>query len=329
MRRQRYLRPAAVVLLWLLVSPGASAAFDLGGSDQDAPQGAAYGSTSWALGVVVPEGSKLQTGGGVRWEDASNVTAALTLPDSTRPDGAVYAVLSVMTEDRSVLQGAVGLAANRTEWFAYSWYIPDVRATPLRYVWILNSSGLGIAPGSEVSISVFRADASWSLRIGLAGAEGVEATFPEGASTPLRVGDQEVFALESYSSTTSVFQDMGNLTLNGVYVDRQRVVTGFYPYADWEPAHNPLFVVGSAGTSPPSFISLLRLANGTSVWSYSPVWRGSSAGYTPGLGVAFVLIMLAAAVVVVAFAVFASRRVKGSEGALPPTPPASGQSAAP
>ncbi len=315
----RNLRLAAVVTLWLFASPNVAAAYS-GGSDG----GAVYGSSSWALGVVVPEGSKLQAGGGVRWEDASNVTVVVTLPNFTRPDGTVYTVLSVMTESGSILQGAVGLAFNRTEWFAYSWLIPDVHAIPPHYDWVLNSSGPGIAPGSAVSISIFRTGDLWSLKVLGPGAEKVEASFPSGASGALRVGDQEVFALESYSSTAAIFREMGNLTLTSVYVDRQRVVSGFYPYSDWDPTRDPLFVVGSSGTSPPSFISFLRLDNGSSVWSYSPGWRGSSVDYTPGLGVAFVLLVLVAALVVVAFVVVALRRARGNGASSPSTPAVSG-----
>ena len=235
--------------------------------------GQAYPTTSWAVGLVVPEGASLQGGGKVAWEGVNNLTAAVTLPNITLPDEIVYAVVSVMTSDGSVLQTAAGIWPNDSEWFVYAWLIPSSSSVPLAYQWVLNGSEPAMTPGANVSISIYQVSGSWGLRV-TDEESGAELTqqFPSGVGQSLMVGDQEVFALESYSRLGATFRDMGNLTLTGMFLDGLKVTGGVYAYSDWDPTHNPLFSVGSAGVSPPSFVSLGQARDGSFVWGYETQW---------------------------------------------------------
>jgi hypothetical protein len=96
----------------------------------------------------------------------------------------------------------------------------------------------------------------------------------------LMVGDQEVFALESYSTSNAVFAHMGEMILKTLDIDGRKVSSGWYPYGSWDPSHKPLFVVG--GLNPPSYISLGESENTTLEWSYE-AW--SSSAQTPSNGV--------------------------------------------
>jgi len=268
----------AVVSLLLLSMVAVPVAFAQGPS----PSNSSYPNTSWALGVVVPEGSGLQDGGKVQWGSVTNVTAEVVLPNITSPDRNIYAVISVMTEDGSVLQAAAGALPNRSVWLSFAWFIPDVNSAQLNYDWILNASGPQIAPRSNIVVSIFHASGSWNLRVAdLDSGQAVVQRFPEGISPALRSGDQEVFALESYSKAGSTFQDMGNLTLSALLLDGTRVVSGFYSYSQWDPNHSPLFAVGSSGATLPSFIYLGEGPEGSFFWDYASVWPttgGTAAG---------------------------------------------------
>jgi hypothetical protein len=277
----------------------------------DVPQskpGASYPNASWALGVVVPEGSGLADGGGVHWESVSNVTAVASLPNITLPDRVVYAVLSVMTSDGGVMQAAAGIYPNRTEWLAYSWVIPNANTVPPVYQWVLNGSTPTMSGNARISMSIFRASALWSVSMKDEDTgSSVLRTFPPAMARPLMAGDQEVFALESYSRSSTVFSSMGSLTLEALLVDSLKVTNGFYSYGDWDPNHTPLFAVGSSGTAPPGFISLEPAGPGSFVWGFSGLWQGTGSGYeTPALGVAFV----AAALAIVAAAAIAITRTR-------------------
>lgn len=268
--------------------------------------GGAYPTTSWAVGLVVPEGASLQGGGKVRWEAVNNLTAALTLPNVTLPDEMVYAVLSVMTSNGSVLQAAAGVSPNDSSWSSYAWLIPSAVSVPPSYKWILNASGPTMAPGANVSISIYQALGGWSLRIfdDETGA-AVTQQFPSGVGPSVRVGDQEVFAFESYSRSRSTFQNMGNLTLTGMFLDGSKVTGGVYAYSNWDPARNPLFVVGSAGASPPSFVSFGQARDGSFVWGYATVWTyPSNLPFT----IAIVAALLVAAISTVGVVLWKTRK---------------------
>ncbi len=273
-RRGSLLFLAALPLCVLLLSQAAVGAAAGQGSNRWAP---GYSSTSWALGVVVPEGAQLQGGEALSWESVTNLTALTTLPSVSSPDGIVYVVLSAMAGDGSVMQVAAGVYPNSSIWLAFSWFVQGVQSPRPSYVWILNSSAPDMSAGDMVSLSIFLSFGQW--RLGVADSTTGNETsrsFPSGIAQSLKAGEQEAFALESYSRTAADFQSMGNLTLRGLYADGRRVTGGLYPYGGWDPARNPVFVVGSSGTSPPVFMSIGG-GNGTVVWSYSEAWGGNVA----------------------------------------------------
>ena len=303
----------AVVAALALIAPvgfeaprllGVNAPGQVGDSGQPFP------TTSWAVGLVVPEGASLQGSGELRWEDVNNVTARVTLPNITLPDGIVYAVLSVMTSDGSVVQAAAGVRPNDSDWFAYAWLIPSTVSVPLVYRWVLNASGPPMTPGASIAISIFAASGAWSLRVTdeETGA-GVTRQFPSTIAPSVKRGDQEVFALESYSRSAATFRSMGNLTLTGIYLDGSGVIGGAYSYSDWDPAHNPLFAVGSAGASPPSFISLGRATDGSLVWGYEIAWESTDS--TPATA-AVVLLLVSAILGVVGVVLWKTRKTTKS-----------------
>jgi hypothetical protein len=224
--------------------------------------------------VVVPEGAGLLEGGGVRWELVSNVTVEISLPNITLPDRNVYAILSVMTNDGNVLQVAAGDSPGQSDWLAYAWSVSNVNSAEPTYQWLLNASEPRMPPGGNVSMSIFQRSGVWNLRVtnALSGTPA-EVSLPSGIAPTLRVGDQEVFALESYSRTGATFQDMGNLTMEALLLDGRKVTGGFYTYAGWDPDHNPLFVVGSSGSSPPTFIYIGEGPEGSFYWNYAAIWE--------------------------------------------------------
>jgi hypothetical protein len=270
--------------------------------------GQAYPTTSWAVGLVVPEGASLQGGGKVGWEGVNNLTAAVTLPNITLPDEIVYAVVSVMTSDGNVLQAAAGIWPNDSDWFAYAWLIHSPTSVPLTYQWVLNGSVPAMAPGANVSISIYQASGSWNLRVTdeETGA-GLAQLFPSGIGQSVRVGDQEVFALESYSRSGATFRNMGNLTLTGLFLDGLKVTGGVYAYSSWDPTYSPLFAVGSAGASPPSFVSLGQAKDGSFVWGYEIPW--SSPNDTLAT-VEVILVLVSVALVVVGVVLWKTRKTK-------------------
>jgi hypothetical protein len=250
------------------VGPSRPSALQVGGKVQ------AYPTSSWAIGVVVPQGAGLQGGGKVAWDGVSNVTALVTLPNITLPDGIVYAVVSLMTSGGSVVQAAAGIWPNESTWAAFSWLITGVGSPLLNYDWILNASRPVMTVGSDVTISIYLASGSWNLKItDLSTGAGVAKAFPGVLGDSLMVGDQEAFALESYTRSSATFHDMGNLTLGGLFLNGDKVTGGVYTYSVWDPDHDPLFAVGSSGTSPPSFASIGRAEDGSFVWGYDTMWN--------------------------------------------------------
>ncbi len=261
----------AVLISVCLILPGFGVAL-ASGTTQSQPV-SIYPNSSWAIGVVVPEGAQMVGGGGVQWESIKNVTASLTLPDIESPDGIVYAVLSVMTSDGSVLQAAAGALPNRTGWLVFAWSVQVASSQPTSYQWVLNASEPEMSPLANVSISIFFTSGLWSLRVADMGTgSSVERSFPPGPAPTLRAGDQEVFALESYTRTLATFLGMGSLRLNSILLDGGKVMSGCYLYSDWDMIHNPLFVVGSSGSGPPSFINAGESSAGSFFWDYAEVW---------------------------------------------------------
>ena len=227
--------------------------------------------SSWAIGVVVPNGAGLEQGGPVTWGTVSNLTAALVLPNITRPDAITYVVLSAMSSDRTIFQVAAGAWPGSAYWSVYSWYVTDVGSQAPHYQWTANSTGAEFNPGDQLSVSITRSSSGWSFNV-LDRSRGTSqhGSFPAPATLALAVGDQEVLAFESYSRSSAAFRDMGNLTLESIWVDGAKVQEGWYYYSGWDPSRNPLFVVG--GSQAPLFISISTDARGEAVWSYSGQW---------------------------------------------------------
>ena len=207
------------------------------------------------------------------WEKAKNVTAVVTLPSFDQTDNTIYAIVSVMAGDGSVLQVAAGINPNMTHWLAYGFLISKLEANPQNYTWVLNSSKPEMDPSATVVLSIYLSSNVWNYRLQNANTNAsIWGEFSSSVRPTLKAGDQEVFALESYSNSQGTFENMGNFVLDSLLVDGRRVVKGWYPYGDWDGAHNPLFVVG--GLSPPPFLFIQRFDNNTIVWSYDE-WNGS------------------------------------------------------
>jgi hypothetical protein len=275
----------------------------------------AYPNSSWAIGVVVPEGAHLLGGGNVRWEDVTNVTASLALPNIESPDRNVYAILSVMTSDGSVLQAAAGALPNRTGWLGFAWSVHGGDSGSPSYLWVLNGSKPEMSPAANISVSIFRTSGQWGLRVAdMDTGSSVEDSFPPGPAPALKAGDQEVFAIESYSRTLATFRGMGNLTLYSISLDGKKVTNGCYLFSDWDMIHNPLFVVGSSGSSPPSFIYAGEASAGHYFWDYTGVWEVQQDSPT-GLVEVLAAVAVAGAVALGGVAVWLAMRKSGPKSA--------------
>jgi hypothetical protein len=275
---------------------------------------AIYPTTSWAVGIVVPDGATLEGNGSLSWAGVSNLTSLILLPHISAPSGIVYAVMSVMAADGSVLQVAAGAYPNSSSWLAYSWEVEGAQTTPA-YDWILNSSAPSMSAGDRVSFSIFRNSTLWDLKVtDLDAHASVERAFTAGTALAFESGDQEAFALESYSRSASDFEKMGNLTLLGLFADGQRIFSGFYEYSGWDPTKNPIFAVGSSGTNPPIFISLQQIGRGSFVWGYVGIWPGGTFDYGTVLGV-FVAVGLAGLIFAVCAAILVFRKKPAGEHA--------------
>ena len=222
--------------------------------------------------MVVPEGSGFVDGGRVSWANATTVSVTVTLPNISLTDYPLYLVESVMAADGSIMQVAVGIYPDSTSWLGYGWYIKNVLAYPQDYLWVVNASKPDVAPGASVSLSIFLMRDRWQYTFeDLTTRESMAGDFPLSAPPVLRVGDQEVFALESYSTSNGVFAQMGNLTLDTIKINGRRIATGWYEYGAWQTRRIPLFIVG--GLDPPPYISLQPSKDLTWVWSYAE-WSG-------------------------------------------------------
>lgn len=288
------------------IAPASASVMPAGGK---ASTKQSYPNASWALGVVVPDGARLQGGGKLSWGQVSNVTADVTLPNITLPDSAVYAILSVMTSDGSVLQVAAGLHTNSTGWLLYAWFIGNARSIPPEYTWVLNGSKPSMPSGSRVSLSILRLGGNWALEAtDLGTSSSVIAKFPTAASASIATGDQEVFALESYSRLASTFSEMGNLTLDELLTDGLKVDAGFYTYGAWDPTHTLLFVVGGAGSNPPAFVSIDQPNPGTFAWGFIAGWNSIGPADSKSLETVVTAVLWASAGVFILVAVVSVRR---------------------
>ena len=217
--------------------------------------------------MVIPENSRFTDGSRLSWESVTAVSLNVTLPNITFSDYPTLAVESLMAADGSVMQVAAGIYPGNSKWLAYGWYIADLKAYPQSYEWVLNSSKPEMAAGGPISLSISLSRGRWGYRIeNLRTHEVAVGQYSTTLPLTLKVGDQEVFALESYTTSSAVFAHMGNLTLDALRINGRKIAAGWYGYGSWDARHNPLFVVG--GLEPPSYMSLQDTNGGTLVWGY-------------------------------------------------------------
>jgi len=292
--------PILMIFALILTPPRVGAlGFDPAQTEHQYPTG------SWGLGVVVPDGSGLVGGGRLSWANATIVSLTMTLPNVSFTDYPILAVESVMAADGSVMQIAAGLYPTYTKWLAYGWYIGNVQATPQSYDWVLNGSRPIMAAGGRIFLSIYLSQGMWHYRIqDLTTSDEAEGEYAYSVPPRLRVTDQEVFALESYSTSNIVFAHMGNLTLDTLTVNGRQISTGWYAYGAWDTHHNPPFVVGGLG--PPPFISLQEAGDATLVWSYQE-WSGPAEAQ-PTVPLTITVGVPAAVLVLVFLAILISKR---------------------
>ena len=279
--------------------------------------GGTYTRPSWALGVVLPEGAKLEGGGGLSWENVRNVTVLVTLPTIDLPSDAVYAVLSLMISDGVVLQVASGIYPSNSTWLVYSMYIADVLQVPQHYTWVLNSSAPQAQPGDSEVISIFLSQVGgWSFRVADPERDSsIQLPFGLPSDQPPKAGDQEFFALESYSWNSSTFEAMGSMTLESTFLDGRTVSSGMYLYSNWDMIHSPLFVVG--GSTPPGFVSV-GLNGSTAMWSYGGTWQGNiQTGYDTPIAMTFLVGLAVSIAAVVVGIVYVTGRTGRMRRVLP------------
>ena len=231
-------------------------------------------SQSWALGVVVPNGAQLAAETQLSWADIRNMSVLARLPNITEPVGVTYMILSAEGNNGAIFQVAAGIWPGSRTWSVFSWVVTGAEANSPEYTWILNCSAPQMNAGDLVSISMIVSPSQWNLSFKDVTIGAIKtASVPSPSLTGFAVGDQEVFALESYSRSVSTFRDMGNGTLLAIFFDEGKLAGGWYPYGGWDPAHSPLFVVGSS--SPPTYISIATENDGGVVWSYDALWTGA------------------------------------------------------
>jgi hypothetical protein len=257
--------------------------------------------------VVVPDGAALSSGQRLSWGAVDNVTASLRLPMINQTDGAIYAVLSVMTSDGGVLQIASGLLPNATGWGTFAMWIKNPMVYPQEYETILDARTPAAQPGAAVSLSIYYSSGTWNFETSEQGVAGaLHASLGANASSAIRTGDQEVFALESYSTASEVFSGMGNLTVYSISLNGQRLAGGWYLYGGgWNPSHNPLYTVG--GEEPPVFMVAGSCSGGLVCIGFRSPWIGTQ-GPTPNIGTFLALAAAGGTVLVVVVVVSLMKR---------------------
>jgi hypothetical protein len=257
-----------------------------------------YPSGSWALGIVLPENAQFSDGGRLFWENATSVTAVIRLPNISYTDDLTLAVVSVMTQDGSILQVAAGIHPDMINWGTYAWLVQGFLSDSQTYQWVLNASEPEMMPDSWISLSIYLSSGRWKYRVGdLSTHEITQGEYAFDVLPSIKVGDQEVFALESYSVSNLVFERMGDLILRSLSIDGRNVSNGWYSYGSWDPSRNPLFVVG--GLEPPPFIFVQLAENATLSWSYKE-WTVSEP-ITPSFDPALIALIIIPIAVVVAY----------------------------
>jgi len=306
--RQRFRASSLALLTVLLLMPSASLSRPASGAI--ASQYSSSG--SWALGLVVPQGAPLSGGSKVSWGSVSNVTVGLQLPEIQHTDATIYAILSVMTSDGSILQLASGLEPNATSWRTYGMWIRNPTEYPQEYRTVLDNSSPALAPGAWISLSMYVENGFWNYRArGSGPSDSIHSVLNESLSPTPMSGDQEVFALESYTSTGSVFAGMRNLTVSSVLIDGDEVQGGTYFYGGgWNPSHTPLFIVG--GEPPPIFVTAQSCTGNYACWSYVSPWSGNQGPLvSPDLTLVILCVIVLVPIATASIAVLTYRRRRG------------------
>ena len=269
---QNHLSLAIISLILLTVYYGAYA------EDSNTGEGNQWIETKapWALGIAFSDGTPLEGGHKLDWSKVSNITAVIKLPNITWVDNTIYLILTVMNSNEEVFQVAAGLNPGQQMWLVYAFYIRNIAEYPQTYVWVANRTQPNMFPNDRISLALYVVgDKGWGYSVSnIRTGEKTNGSFPA-SSVCLKSGEQEVFALESYTSNPNVFKEMGEVVLEGVYIDGFKVEGEGYVLGGWDPFHKPLFLVG--GGSPPSFIAVIRDKNQYK-WVYSPVesWETSA-----------------------------------------------------
>lgn len=252
---------------------------------------------SWASGIVVPEGARLQGGENLSWTTVSNLTGVLRLPNITDPLGITYVLLSAMGNDGSVFQVGVGIWPGCEYWAVYSWFITGANTMSPSYAWMANSTTPRASSNDLISISIFKSQSGWTFRVeDVSTNSAIEKAFPA-TSVSFAKGDQEVLSLESYTPSAQTFVNMGNMTLDSLTVDGRRVVRGWYSYSGWDGIHNPLFVVGTSDA--PYFVRLSLGTNGVAIWSYDALWKDEHFAVVLPIALGVIVLLSAAALILV------------------------------
>jgi len=258
--------------------------------------------------VVIPENSRFTDGSHLLWANVTAVSLQVSLPNITFSDYPTLAVESLMAADGSVMQIAAGIYPGNSKWLAYGWFITNIESYPQSYSWVLNSSKPEMAAGATISFSIFQFQGRWRYRIeDLSTHEVAAGEYAATVPPTLKVGDQEVFALESYTTSSVVFAHMGNLTVDALRINGRKIIAGWYGYGSWVPRRNPLFVVG--GLDPPSYISLRETNSGTLTWGYEQ-WSISEPVQPPGFPLTVIVGIPLSAGILVALAVYVLTRRK-------------------
>ncbi len=257
----------------------------------------------WGLGLTIPDGSPQGNGDVVDWSSTSNLTVIVTLPRINYTDGIIYVIASIMTQSGNILQVAAGLSPGEENWSTYFMYATNISSQGKTYVPVLLKGGPSLAPGDTVSISIFSTriglEPRWMGRVcDLASGECREISLLADGSSTFMPGEQEVIALESYTSTEEVFSDMSSMVLHSVLADGEKVVGGWYIDDGLVFTRRPLFEVGGAFPVP-NFIYMSFPSESSAVWAYSaPSWEaGSNVDDTSIFGIAITLLAVLIAIV--------------------------------
>jgi hypothetical protein len=268
-----------------------------------------YSSGSWAIGVVIPENSELSNGELVNWNDVSNVSAVFNLPNISSTDSTIYVIMSLMTENGSIIQLAAGLYPNMSYWHTYAMYVLNPNSYPQIYKHISISDDNFMLANDLISMSMYFSNGRWQFRVNdLTRGTSTVSCFNASLPAELKDGDQYVFALESYSYNSSVFRSMNSMTLYGLFINGERVSGGWYLYTTWNNQNFPLFIVG--GSTPPGFITANFSGNGTVTWSYVSVWVSGGTPYSSFYLITGILVAAAAVINISVLALLILKRKK-------------------